>query len=140
MQAKYRESDQLLNDSISQIESTYADDDAMITSKDVKQMAIAWSNEKNKLQRREADIKWERDYFMGKLLENEIRNKVTLEKLQDSMLLMFKEYRRHFEEQKTKLETHYRNLLDDAVHDALFSNTQKQQAEDRLRELLKAKP
>lgn len=53
---------------------------------------------------------------------------------------MFKEYRRHFEEQKHKMETNYRSLIEDSVHDTLHSNMEKRQLEDKLRELTMAKP
>ena len=51
-------------------------------------MALQWADEKCRLQIKEADIKWERDFFIGKLLENETRNEVATERLQDQMLLV----------------------------------------------------
>jgi hypothetical protein len=46
---------------------------------------------------------------------------------------MFKEYRRHFEEQKQRMETSYRQLVSEAIHDTLHANQQKALLEEKLK-------
>ena len=99
-------------------------------------LAQQWAAEKGKLMTSEAELKWERDFLLGKLLEKEVRHDVHVERLQDQLALLFKEYRRHFDEQKARIESSCRALVEEAVHDTIFVSQQKAQLEEKVKRLM----
>lgn len=68
---------------------------------------------------RNKKLEWERDHLIGRLIERDFRHEVQMERYQQHNFFIFKRYRRHFEEQKRRLEGRYREMLQDAVQDAL---------------------
>jgi len=76
-------------------------------------------NSNRKMRIKLEEMKWERDQLLGRLIERDFRHEAQMSRLQKQMFMVFREYRRHFEEQKTDLEQRYRKLIEDSVHDTL---------------------
>ena len=62
---------------------------------------------------------WERDELLARIFERDVRHELQLARVQQQMFVVFREYRRHFDEQRKKMDARYRKLVEDAVHDAL---------------------
>jgi len=48
-------------------------------------------------------------------MERDFRHEAQTTRMQKQMFMVFREYRRHFEEQKTRTEAKYRKVVEDAV-------------------------
>ena len=64
-------------------------------------------------------MEWERDALWGRLIESKFKHEVAMTRYQEHMFFIFRNYRSHFDEQKDRMETRYRELLESSVKDAL---------------------
>lgn len=64
-------------------------------------------------------LEWQRDHLWGRLIELKFKNEVNMNRYQEHMFFIFRNYRSHFEEQKERMEARYKELLENAVKDAL---------------------
>jgi hypothetical protein len=84
-------------------------------------------------------LEFERDLLWAKLIENQYKNNVEFNRYQEHLYFIFKNYRQHYQEQKISVENKYRELLDNAVKDALKlaeeNNKLKLQLENRHKHL-----
>jgi hypothetical protein len=61
---------------------------AMVPAAEVREMAMNFATEKARLNSNELELKWERDFVIGKLLEREARHAAQIAKMQEHMLLV----------------------------------------------------
>lgn len=73
--------------------------------------------------------------LLCRMIEQKYRYEVQLNKYQEHMFFIFRNYRSHFEEQKERMEVRYREMVENAVKDALKLAEENQ----KLRAILDAK-
>lgn len=80
------------------------------------------------------ELEVDKDLVTGMLYKKDAAHENQMQRFQEHMFFVFRNYRSHFEEQKTRIELRYRELLENAVKDAL----KLQEENNRLRsEMLK---
>jgi len=80
------------------------------------------------------ELEVDKDLITGLLYKKDAAHENQMQRFQEHMFFVFRNYRSHFEEQKTRIELRYRELLENAVKDAL----KLQEENSRLRsEMLK---
>lgn len=123
------------------IEQRYAGASAasVVAAEAAKAAEVDAASQRKQLKERLEEVRWERDQLMGRLIERDFRHQAQMTRLQKQMFLVFREYRRHFEEQRARLDARYRKLVEDAVQDALALQQRNESLElevERLRSLL----
>lgn len=78
------------------------------------------------------ELRWERDQLLGRLMERDFRHQAQMSRSQKQMFVVFRDYRRHFEEERAQTEARYRKLIEDAVQDALHLHQRNLQLESQL--------
>ncbi len=61
----------------------------------------------------------DKDLITGAMFRKDATQEVQLQKFQEHMFFVFRNYRSHFEDQKARIEHRYRELLESSVKDAL---------------------
>lgn len=79
------------------------------------------------------ELRWERDQLLGRMMERDFRHEAQMTRMQKQQFLVFRDYRRHFEEQRAYTEARYRKLVEDAVQDALHLHDRNLQLERQLK-------
>ena len=64
-------------------------------------------------------MQWERDRLRAHYLETVFRHRVQMERFQDHLFFVFRNYRSHFTDMKIESEARYRELVGNAVRDSL---------------------
>lgn len=70
-------------------------------------------------------------------MESHFKRDVQLTRYQEHMFFIFRNYRSHFDEQKERMETRYRELLENSVKDALKLSEENQKLRAQLDARLK---
>jgi hypothetical protein len=65
------------------------------------------------------ELEVDKDLVTAALYRKDADNEHQMQRFQEHMFFVFRNYRSHFEEQKTRIEGRYRDLLENAVKDAL---------------------
>lgn len=109
--------------------------DGVVAAEAAKQLELEYATSQKQLREKLEEMRWERDQLLGRLIERDFRHEAQMSRMQKQMFLVFRDYRRHFEEQKAKMELRYRKLVEDSVQDALRLHQRNLALEAQLEKL-----
>jgi len=88
--------------------------DLVMKSTDADKSTVA-----EKVAKEVAELTAERDALLRAIYRKDAAHEVQMQRFQEHMFFVFRNYRSHFEEQKSRIEQRYRELLESSVKDAL---------------------
>jgi hypothetical protein len=102
---------------------------------DLELKLMAERADKELLMKKVEILTQERDQLGNDLEEAHLQAQSRLEEQMTQHFAIFRSYRGHFEDEKTKMERKYMELLDEAIRDAVYLSSRNAELEQRLAEL-----
>jgi Kinesin motor domain len=130
---KLNEIENDFHSAVDEVDQAFDGKDA-VPAMDAKERSLHEVEVHHQMRAKLEEIRWERDQLLGRLLERDFRHGAQITRMQKQMFMVFREYRRHFEDQKQKLEARYRKVVEDAVQDALQLHHKNAKLEAQLKQ------
>lgn len=85
----------------------------------LKEVAIRLATELEAAEKRALELEVDKNVTTEALFKKDAAHEVQLQRFQEHMFFLFRNYRSHFEDQKARIEMRYRELVESSVKDAL---------------------